>query len=259
MEELELDKKNIHNGNLILVNADYPLANGFESGISLMPAGSGYPDCLMESKAATVLGHVLDGLENREDIVFVSGYRTLKEQEQIWNDSVRDNGAGFTREYVAVPNHSEHQSGLAIDLGVKKEHIDFIRPDFPYEGVCNEFRKKALKYGFIERYRRNKERITGISAEPWHFRYVGYPHSMIMDRYGMCLEEYIEKLKEFTYTGRHLNYKSDNQIIEIFYIPASENEILLNLPDNSIYQVSGNNIDGFIITLWRQNYENWGQ
>lgn len=83
---------------------------------------------------------------------------------------------------------SEHQTGLAIDLAENKEQIDFICPHFPYTGICGEFRAAAPRFGFIERYVSGKEQITGIGAEPWHFRYVGYPHSVIMaeKNYSSC-------------------------------------------------------------------------
>lgn len=254
MDELILKREGIHYGNLILVNRDNPVMTDFESSISLIPADVKYPDCLMESKAAAVLAQILRSLSNEEDIALVSGYRTLSEQKSIWDNSFAENGEEFTREYVALPNHSEHQTGLAIDLGLRAEHIDFICPDFPYEGVCGEFRRKALEYGFIERYKKEKEHITGISCEPWHFRYVGYPHSLIMSRYELSLEEYIEKLKNYTYTGQHFCYWHNGQEAEIFYVSAKETETAVTIPENSLYQVSGNNVDGFIITLWRKHY-----
>ena len=85
---------------------------------------------------------------------------------------MRESGRKFTETYVAVPGHSEHETGLAIDLGLKQDVIDFIRPEFPYEGICQRFRQLAPKYGFIERYPKGKEEVTGIGQEPWHFRYV---------------------------------------------------------------------------------------
>ena len=75
---------------------------------------------------------------------------------------------------------SEHQTGLAIDLGLASEEIDVIRPNFPYSGVCAAFRKQAADYGFILRYPAGKEAVTGIAYEPWHFRYVGVPHARFM-------------------------------------------------------------------------------
>ena len=107
-----------------------------------------------------------------------------------------EHGETFTRQYVALPGCSEHQTGLAIDLGKAAGYIDFIRPAFPYDGVCGRFRRLAARYGFIERYQRGKEEVTGISAEPWHFRYVGAPHAQLMETNGLCLEEYRDFLRQ---------------------------------------------------------------
>ncbi|MEG0092313.1 MAG: D-alanyl-D-alanine carboxypeptidase family protein, partial [Oscillospiraceae bacterium] len=151
--------------------------------------------------------------------------------------SLLENGEDFTQKYVALPNHSEHQTGLAIDLGQKSENIDFIRPNFPYFGICQSFRQTAPKYGFIQRYQLGKEAVTGISAEPWHFRFVGYPHSAIIAK-------------------NHLNFKDEKDEFEIFYLPISSQEpVSLCVPANCTCQVSGNNYDGVIITLQRRKNE----
>ena len=111
--------------------------------------------------------------------------------------SLLENGEEFTNKFVARPGHSEHQTGLAIDLGLKQPDIDFLRPNFPYEGICQTFRELAADYGFIERYPVGKEAITGIAHEPWHFRYVGVPHAKIMVDHNWTLEEYHLHLSPF--------------------------------------------------------------
>lgn len=232
---IQLTKEDIHKGNLILVNKDYPLEEN--SIVTLEPFNEEYQNMLFSKEANVLLQFVLKEIKATNKIVPVSAFRTKQEQIQIFEDSLKENGEEFTYQYVALPNSSEHQTGLAIDLGLNLEEIDFIRPAFPHSGICDEFRKVALKYGFIERYTKEKETITGISAEEWHFRYVGYPHSEIMNHYHFCLEEYIEFLKQ--YQENPFIY----QEYEIYYIPFEEKEIELN---NG--QISGNNVDGFIVT-----------
>lgn len=74
-----------------------------------------------------------------------------------------------------------------------------------------------------------------------------------MTKLNLSLEEYIEEVKQYTYNENHLKIKSDNQQIEVFYIPfAISKNIEVCIPDHCLYQVSGNNTDGFIVTLWRQ-------
>lgn len=176
---------------LILVNAEHPYEEEGKENLVKFPG----TEISMEKEAAKWLTALLDTLPS-DQIVLVSGYRTRKEQEEIWDDSVRENGLEFTKKYVAKPGCSEHETGLAIDLGLKAEEIDFIRPAFPYEGICQIFRERAADYGFIERYQKSKEAITGISAEQWHFRYVGVPHAGIIKEKDLALEEYIAYLEE---------------------------------------------------------------
>lgn len=250
MKTIKLTKSDIHKGLLILVNDEYSYVNNTENNI-LVPVDYKFPDIVLNHTAVNFLHTALVKISAGELIVPVSGYRSLQEQTQIYNDSLKDNGKDFTEKYVALPDHSEHQTALAIDLGLNRENIDFIRPDFPYDGICEAFRNTAPDYGFVQRYTKDKEKITGIACEPWHFRYVGYPHSKIMTKLGLCLEEYIEYVKRFNKTHRLVHKFSDSISIEIFYVPSQGKESVIELPKNSVYQISGNNADGFIITVWR--------
>lgn len=120
---------------------------------------------------------------------------------------------------------------MAIDLGLYSDHIDFICPDFPYDGVCEIFRETAPSYGLVERYPAGKENITGIEHEPWHFRYVGFPHSEIMTGKGLTLEEYPDFIKK--YTSEHpLIYQG----IEIYYVPVTGELTAICSPEDALYQ-----------------------
>lgn len=249
MKSITLNKEKIHTGNLALINAQYPLRDTAVT--DLAPADPSFPDILMRRNAANLLQLILDKISAKKAIVPVSGYRSFAEQKSIFDDSLKENGEEFTRKYVALPNHSEHQTGLAIDLGLNRSKIDFIRPGFPYKGICNEFRKAAPDYGFIQRYAKGKEEITGISHEPWHFRYVGYPHSKIIEENDFSLEEYILFIKSFREHNRYIYHGKDSTITEVYYVPAANNETEISFPDSSAFQISGNNIDGFIVTVWR--------
>ena len=250
MKTISLEKEEIYRGALLLVNARFPIRD--DNAKDLTPADIRFPNILMRRDAANVLQLILEKISAKGSIIPVSGYRSPKEQTNIYNASLKDNGGEFTKKYVALPNHSEHQTGLAIDLGLNKKEIDFIRPDFPYEGICDEFRRAAPDYGFIERYAKNKEEITGIAHEPWHFRYVGFPHSKLMENEGLSLEEYMEFIKKYRDDCR-LVYKQANEAdIEIYYVPADDDKTVITIPQPCVYQISGNNMDGFIVTAWRK-------
>ena len=249
MNTIVLSRARIYSGKLLLVNADCPLRQAAAGG--QIPADARTPAVLLQRDAAHVLRLIFEKISAGDAIVPVSGYRSAEEQTAIYADSMQRNGRDFTRKFVALPYHSEHQTGLAVDLGLRQEKLDFICPDFPATGICGTFRRLAPQYGFIERYPQGKERLTGIAYEPWHFRYVGYPHSEIMRENGLVLEEYMAFVKQYPRGGRHLLRCKAGRRIEIFYAAADETEIAL--PENAAYQISGNNTDGFIVTLWRRD------
>jgi D-alanyl-D-alanine dipeptidase/carboxypeptidase len=210
-------------------------------------------DVHLERRFAAVYEKLIDELCAHEQVTAVSGWRSQQEQEEIYNDSMLENGADFTRKYVAFPGHSEHQTGLAVDLALKQPEIDFLRPHFPYTGVCGAFRERARIFGFIERYPKGKENITGIAYEPWHFRYVGAPHATLMEQMGDTLEEYHAYVKQFLYGHNPLKYVFGNSAMEISYLPANGETTVLEMQDKTAFSISGNNMDGFIITIWRAN------
>ena len=174
---------------LVLVNSQHAYSPDTKQ--DLIPVHESYPNILLEREAVQALSRVMEQIDGWRYIVPVSGWRSLEEQLEIYANSLRETGPEFTAKFVAMPGHSEHQTGLAIDLGLLQPEIDFIRPAFPYEGICQKFRELAPAYGFIERYPAGKESITGIAHEPWHFRYVDTPHSEVMAFKGLTLEEYL--------------------------------------------------------------------
>ena len=186
MRAARYSRRQMRSGPLVLVNRQHPLAE--EPRQLLTAADERYPNILLERQAARLLAACIQAAGGAREIVPVSGWRSQAEQQAIWEDTLQRRGEAFTRQYVAVPGCSEHQTGLAIDLGRAAREIDFIRPDFPEEGACGRFRRLAPRYGFIQRYHREKESLTGIACEPWHYRYVGTPHALLMEREGLCLE-----------------------------------------------------------------------
>lgn len=228
-------------GTLILVNAAYGYAGGTPELAALWKDA---PEILLERQAAAQLGALLDEIGGWQQIAPVSGWRPQNQQQAIWDDSMRENGPAYTRRYVALPGHSEHQTGLAIDLGLRQAEIDFICPDFPYEGVCQRFRQRAAAYGFVERYPAGKEAITGIGHEPWHFRYVGAPHARLMAERGMVLEEYLAYLRQNA-SAAPLCCEAGGREYEILWAAGPAGE------EGEGCTVSGDNLGGVVITRER--------
>lgn len=248
-----LKREAVHTGELILVNQEYAYQ---EQSSRLSPVGTeqeeNAAEILFDHKAGILLNRLMAEIGGWEQIVPVSAWRSLQEQKQIWADSLAENGLEFTLKYVAVPGHSEHQTGLAIDLGLKQPEIDFIRPDFPYEGICQVFREKAISYGFTERYPAGKEQVTQIGHEPWHFRYVGAPHAAIMAQKGFVLEEYIAFLRGYGYGEKPYTVQTSSGQVLVSWVKAEDAVTELKIDNTHPYTISGDNVDGFIITEWRQ-------
>lgn len=251
MRQICLAEKDIYKGNLILVNEDHPLKEQ-QADMWLTPVAAHDPDILLERQAAKMLEKVKSVLGCGDEILAVSGYRTREEQEAIYAGSLQENGPAFTAKYVALPGCSEHQTGLAIDLGKNEGAIDFIRPDFPAHGICGQFRAMAVQYGFIERYPLHGEAITKIAHEPWHFRYVGYPHSVLISDAKVTLEEYTAEIQQHVQGKNHLFWNRGGQEVEIFYVPLDQGQkVTMDIPAHQAYQISGNNEGGAVVTLWR--------
>ncbi len=113
-----------------------------------------------------------------------SGYRDYDTQEAIYNNYVSMDGKAQADTYSARPGHSEHQTGLAFDLNSFEESFGETA-----EGIW--LAKNCHKYGFIIRYPKGKEHITGYIYEPWHVRYLGKDTATKVYNSGLCLEEYL--------------------------------------------------------------------
>ena len=249
MKKILLSHSRIYSGSLILVNSKYSFS---QHAPDVLTSVGRQKDILMERQAAVLLDKLMSEINGWDFIVPVSGYRPFEEQQKIWDDTVKTDGIEFARKYVAYPGHSEHQTGLAIDLGLKQEKIDFICPEFPYQGICQKFRELAADYGFIERYPSEKEAVTGIGHEPWHFRYVGKGHASYIMENNLCLEEYIELLQNHTYQNP-LTFEYDSTSYGVFWFNEDEIPYTAFIPDGYQYNISSDNCGGVIVTYFKKN------
>ena len=227
---------------MYLVNRAHPLAEDLAPA-DLVPADGGRPDILLRREARDSLDRLLDAVDGRGAIVPVSGWRSRAEQQAIWDGALAEHGRAFTETYVARPGCSEHQTGLAIDLGENRPEVDFLCPAFPDNGPCGALRRRAADFGFVLRYPAGKEAVTGIGHEPWHFRYVGLPHARIMEDRGLVLEEYLAWLRAF----------SPEPPLEIggyalCYLPAGGEAVP---PPGGRRRLEDTNDGGAVLTVWR--------
>lgn len=119
----------------------------------------------------------------------ISGYRSQSSQESLYNSYVIRDGQALADTYSARPRHSEHQTGLAVDLGNNDNtcDLDICFADTPGGKWLSQ---NSYKFGFIIRYQNNKANITGYQFEPWHLRYVGTDIAKDLHGSDRTLEEY---------------------------------------------------------------------
>lgn len=158
-----------------------------------------YKGTLLVREAAEALEKMLEAA--KEDGVkkwqVSAGYRTWVEQNNMLNsktesylkkhkDWSRRNARNAALKTVAEPGASEHHLGLAVDINVPGTSA--------FKGTKQQkwLHKHCWEYGFIIRYQKEKEEITGFEEEPWHIRYVGVEHAMYMHEHNLCLEEYLQ-------------------------------------------------------------------
>lgn len=178
---------------LVLVNADTKLPEDFEMTPTL------YDAVQVNSKIYDELRDMLDGARAANVSLWIAScYRSVEDQEQILENAVgRRMRDGMTREEayenarltIQAPGYSEHHTGLAVDF-------NDVSRDFENTAAYAWLEKHAAEYGFVQRYPKDKADITGINFEPWHYRYVGREHAEAMRTLGLCLEEYVQYLRE---------------------------------------------------------------
>lgn len=124
-------------------------------------------------------------------IIVDSGYRPFLYQANLLNDLIKEKGADAYRS-LAKPGYSEHQTGLAVDIGFYQNGVyDYKLNVNNYKYEFEWIKENAYKYGFIVRYPKEKEHITGYIYEPWHLRYIG-KKAIFLTKYDLTLEEYYE-------------------------------------------------------------------
>lgn len=147
---------------------------------------------LRQTVANALLELVNDAKKENIEILARSGYRSYMTQKDLFDYYVKRDGEELAMKFSAAPGTSEHQSGLAVDVTSPSVNYQLVQSyGQTIEGIW--LKENAHNYGFIIRYLKNKEEITGYAYEPWHLRYVGKDAAKQIFLEDLCLEEYFEK------------------------------------------------------------------
>lgn len=182
---------NNKNNDLILVNKENSLSSDYKPDNLVKPNivfldSSVEEEKYMQQEAATALEELFQNAkQNNITLIGSSAYRSYQTQVNIYNKYYRQKGSSYTKQYVATPGESEHQTGLAIDVTNPSRCFD--KTSVEAQWIDNN----AYKYGFILRYPENKEDVTGYNYEPWHIRYVGKDVAKKIYINSKTLEEYL--------------------------------------------------------------------
>ncbi|GBU10837.1 hypothetical protein AwErysi_04530 [Erysipelotrichaceae bacterium] len=173
----ELDEGRVYIRGLLIVNKQYCLKPSYSPGENPV-AREAYDQMVIAAKA--------DGI----NLYDFSTYRSYTVQKGLYNRYVEQDGLDAANRYSAAPGCSEHQSGLAFDIGGDNSAF-FAETTFDDTKEAIWLAENAHKFGFILRYPIGKEAITGYMHESWHFRYVGDIAEPIFTQGNPALEEYL--------------------------------------------------------------------
>ena len=189
----EKPKQKIDDWRLALANYDNILPEDFEVELANIDK-----DRQFDARAIKDLNQMMNDM--REDgitnIWVQSAYRSVKSQKKLYDKSIKkyleqgksqEEAEKLTLEYINKPGSSDHNLGLAVDF-------NYVENSFEEMEGYKWLTENAEKYGFVLRYPKDKEDITKIAFESWHWRYVGEEHAKKMNELNMCLEEYVSYL-----------------------------------------------------------------
>lgn len=187
--------KQIDDWRLVLVNYENILPDDFEIELAEIDATRKFDKRAIEYLFSMQKAMKKDGIQN---VWVQSSYRSIARQRELFNNKVdgyifqgktKKQAEELTLQTINKPGTSEHNLGLAVDFN----YVDY---SFDETEGFKWLKENAENYGFILRYRKDKENITKVNYEPWHWRYVGKEHAKKINELDMCLEEYIDHLQK---------------------------------------------------------------
>lgn len=240
-------------GLLILVNDKHPYTGGEPADIE------GVYDYLFDGDGNQIMQASGTGVKGNKSLLtsFNSMINAFYKKTEISNVVINSiysesSEASESDENKTTVDSPEHSTGYALDLNTYDAENGSY-PKFEATGSYSWIGENCWKYGFIQRYTEDKASITGIDAVTNHFRYVGQVHAEIMAKNGLCLEEYLDYLKEYSFE-KPLEYECENGGEYVLYYIAAGKDKTTNIPvpldkndEEYKYGYSGNNSDGYIV------------
>ena len=252
----------LHRGDLLLVNRTYAsdpsLCAGeitgvraarvtdIQEGVYQLPIGK---DLLKTLEAMQT--DLQKAMHDNVCLLINDAYRSAEAQQATIDEYLELYGQAYVNQYVAPVGMSEHHTALVADISFIDLPAGTVMATTSAEAAAHYawVLENCRKYGLILRYTVEKEAITGYSAESWHFRYVGRPHADYIAAHALALEEYLDLLKTTSYEQRLSIELDDGGRYSVYYVAATNGGTRLPVPESKSYTLSGNNVDGFIVTV----------
>ncbi|MGN0665805.1 MAG: D-alanyl-D-alanine carboxypeptidase family protein [Huintestinicola sp.] len=189
---------------VFLVNEKNPVPEEYCNGIETSKVYESWREYYMDSRMAEYLKQMIKAAsEDGIELIVMSAYRSIEYQQRNFDNSVdeRMNEQGMTYEEaynatlkeVQLPGYSEHNAGVAADI-MSDEYVSMDDAGFEDTKAFRWLSEHAADYGFILRYPKGKQNVTGIIYEPWHYRFVGVYYAKEITDSGLTLEEYFENM-----------------------------------------------------------------
>ena len=234
----KLDNKLISSGDLVLVNSDHK----FEGTVGETDTLYQYlfNDNGMQVMYASTTVLEADGR--------VSEYYASTSDGTVMIYSTMDTPDG------SAPEFDECATGLTFDL-LTYDQATGSYPTFTGEGTYSWITANAWKYGLVLRYPADKTDKTGNAFVSNHFRYLGVPHTEIMSQNGLCLEEYLEFIKDYSFEKPYSVLSEDGNSYSVYYVKQGKDRTTkVPVPQDASgndysYEISGNNYDGFVVAV----------
>jgi serine-type D-ala-D-ala carboxypeptidase len=173
-----------------ITNKSHPIDSGYVPvDLTVVNVNSNGTQYLRQEAASELAKMFAAAHKDGIDLYLVSGYRSYAQQLALYNTYVNTDGKALADSYDAIPGACEHQLGLAVDLSDDNRDHD-IDNSFESTAAYQWLLKHSYEYGYILRFPRGKESITGIAYNPWSFRYIGVEEAKKVYDSGLTLEEY---------------------------------------------------------------------
>lgn len=259
-DNISVDNTQASAGSLILVNSSYAYTEmdadeitsiyEYKNANNVTSYSVNSVDTSLRLEAIENISEMLDDFyvaTGHDDIIILSAYRTFEEQQQLYDNDLTSTGLDYS-DLVAEPGHSEHETGYAVDFSIYQDGAIY---DYDGSEDYAWINQNCAHYGFILRYTLEKENLTDIQAEPWHYRYVGQPHATYMMDNNLCLEEYINLVKHYDAENPLQVTNWDGEVYDVYYAAAdtSADTTYVLVQSGANYTISGCNAGGFVITV----------